>query len=261
MSSIVLLLLHLNTLYLTYCDASDDGVSKLYSDSSSRNEEDVTETQQAICKVATDELVATARATVTRVLTGACNAKTIDEKLQALEKSLTRELDGIKELLYTVLEEKKNFSRSTNAPNNYQEDEDDTRSPRQLEIDRFNNTIQEVSSTNGSTRFFFYYWQIKSFDEKLAGWKTARSERSCTFYAGQNGYAMYMKVTPRYFPDGTVFIGVGLTRGRHDSVLKWPFPHKIRLEIIRPNSYDKIDALEFGTRPCFARNIFGVVQN
>lgn len=38
------------------------------------NEEDVTETQHAICKIATDELVATARATVTRVLTGACNA-------------------------------------------------------------------------------------------------------------------------------------------------------------------------------------------
>ncbi|XP_034179099.1 uncharacterized protein LOC117603754 isoform X2 [Osmia lignaria lignaria] len=235
MVSIVLLFLHLNTLYLTYCDASDS-VAKLYTNL--MNEEDVTETQHTICKIATDELVATARATVTRVLTGACNAKTIDDKLQGLQKSFTKELEEIKELLYTVLENKKDLPRLANVYNNYQEHDDyndgknDIQSPRQLEIDSFNNTIQDVSSTNGSTSFFFYYWQIKSFDEKLARWKTARSERSSTFYVGQNGYAMYIKVTPRYFPDGTVFIGVGLTRGRHDSILKWPFPHKIRLEVL-----------------------------
>ncbi|OAD52094.1 TNF receptor-associated factor 6 [Eufriesea mexicana] len=200
MSSIVLLFLYMNTLYLTCCDASDANVSKLtIANINSTSDEGVTETQQATCKIATEELVASARASVTRVLTGTCNAKIIDEKLQTLEKVLVKELEEIKTLLYIVLEKKRAL------PKLYQ---------------------------SRSTGFFFYYWQINHFDEKLANWKTARSIRSSTFYVGQNGYAMYIKVTPRYFPDGTIFIGVGLTRGAHDSILEWPFPHKIRLEIL-----------------------------
>ncbi|XP_017764981.1 PREDICTED: TNF receptor-associated factor 6-like [Eufriesea mexicana] len=224
MSSIVLLFLYMNTLYLTCCDASDANVSKLtIANINSTSDEGVTETQQATCKIATEELVASARASVTRVLTGTCNAKIIDEKLQTLEKVLVKELEEIKTLLYIVLEKKRAL------PKLYQSS---IISPRQTEIDNFNNTIQRTSSLNGSTGFFFYYWQINHFDEKLANWKTARSIRSSTFYVGQNGYAMYIKVTPRYFPDGTIFIGVGLTRGAHDSILEWPFPHKIRLEIL-----------------------------
>lgn len=65
----------------------------------------------------------------------------------------------------------------------------------------------------------------------LASWQIGRMMRSPTFYAGRSGYAMYLKITPKYFPDGTVFVGVGLTRGRYDSVLAWPFPHRIRLEV------------------------------
>ncbi|CAL7938536.1 unnamed protein product [Xylocopa violacea] len=228
MSSIVLLFLYLNTLYLTRCDAS---VSRLYTNLTS--DEDVIETQHATCKIATEELVASARASVTRVLTGACNAKLIDERLRTLEENLCKELKEIKMLLYTVIENRKRSTKLAKMYNDYDEgDESDGLSSRQSEIDNFNNTIQRISSVNESTSFFFYYWQIKRFDEKLASWKTARSERSSTFYVGQNGYAMYIKVTPRYFPDGTVFIGVGLTRGRHDSILEWPFPHKIRLELL-----------------------------
>lgn len=37
------------------------------------SDEDVTETQQASCKIATEKLVTSARASVTRILTGACN--------------------------------------------------------------------------------------------------------------------------------------------------------------------------------------------
>ncbi|XP_076759095.1 uncharacterized protein LOC143428256 [Xylocopa sonorina] len=220
--------LYLNTLYLTRCDAT---VSGLYKNITS--DEDVTETQHATCKIATEELVASARASVTRVLTGACNAKLIDERLQTLEENLCKELKEIKMLLHAITENRKRSTKLANIYNNdYYEDENDGLSSRQSEIDNFNNTIERISSVNGSTSVFFYYWQIKRFDEKLASWKTARSERSSTFYVGQNGYAMYIKVTPRYFPDGTVFIGVGLTRGRHDSILEWPFSHKIRLELL-----------------------------
>lgn len=65
----------------------------------------------------------------------------------------------------------------------------------------------------------------------LSSWQTGRSIRSPTFYAGRSGYAMYLKITPKYFPDGTVFVAVGLTRGRYDSVVIWPFPYKIGLEV------------------------------
>ncbi|KAK9295942.1 hypothetical protein QLX08_009908 [Tetragonisca angustula] len=230
MSSMVLLFLYLNTLYLT-CDASNTNNSKLFI----ANDEDVTETQYATCKIVTEELVASARASVSRVLTGACDAKTLDEKLQALEKNLTKELEEIKTLLNAILENKRDMQKLAKLYDNYDEGKSDALSPRQSEIDHFNNTLQRTSLLNESN-LFFYYWQIKRFNEKLVDWKTARSLRSPTFYVGQNGYAMYIKVTPRYFPDGTVFIGVGLTRGRHDSVLKWPFSHKIRLEILDHSS-------------------------
>lgn len=65
----------------------------------------------------------------------------------------------------------------------------------------------------------------------LTSWHTGRSLRSSTFYVGRHGYAMYLKITPKYFPDGTIFVGVGLTAGRFDSVLAWPFPQRIRLEV------------------------------
>lgn len=67
----------------------------------------------------------------------------------------------------------------------------------------------------------------------LINWQTGRSMRSPTFYVGRNSYAMYLKITPKYFPDGTIFVGVGLTHGRYDAVLAWPFPHRIRLEVCK----------------------------
>lgn len=82
-----------------------------------------------------------------------------------------------------------------------------------------------------SSKFFTYYWEIRDFEEKLSKWDRTRFERSSTFYVGQPGYAMYLKIIPKYFPDGTVFISVGLTRGRYDSFVKWPFSYKIQLSV------------------------------
>lgn len=90
---------------------------------------------------------------------------------------------------------------------------------------------QQIIFIPGSTNAFTYYWQVKNFNVMLSSWQTGRSMRSSTFYAGRSGYALYLKITPKYFPDGTVFVGVGLTRGHYDSILAWPFPHKIRLEV------------------------------
>ncbi|XP_076294903.1 TNF receptor-associated factor 6-A [Lasioglossum baleicum] len=237
MTPYVLLFLYLNTLYLTCCVASVASTPKLvFTGVNLTSDEEVTETQHATCKIATEELVASAKATVTRVLTGACSAKAIDERLRSLERNLTRELEEIKMMFRSLLDNKAHKPDS-NSLGSYRINHDDdrkiiARSPRQAEIDVFNNTVQRVSSANGSSSDFLYYWQIKDFDKKLASWKGARSERSPTFYAARNGYAMYMKATPRYFPDGTVFIAVGLTRGVYDSILKWPFPYKVRLEVL-----------------------------
>ncbi|XP_076241503.1 uncharacterized protein LOC143183712 [Calliopsis andreniformis] len=236
----VLFFLCFNTLYLTYCDASDSRVPTISTTDANVTNDDVTETQHASCKIVTEELVASARATVTTILTGACNAKTIGNKFQTLEKTLTSELKEIKAMLHALLATKKDSSRlvetfrdDSNIINNHQKDKTKiTPSLRQPEIDKFNNTVQQISTANGSIRLFFYYCQIKNFEEKLVSWRTAHSERSATFYVGKNGYAMYIKVTPRYFPDGTVFVAVGLTRSRHDSMLEWPFPYRIRLEIL-----------------------------
>ncbi|KAL6429794.1 hypothetical protein ACFW04_007584 [Cataglyphis niger] len=194
--------------------------------------DDVTETQHTICKIATEDVVANARATVTTVFSGACKAKAMDEKFAKLEKILMKELMDIKWLLRNILEQQPDYLKNIQNANLYDGISDDYLSPRQDEIDKFNNTVQNLSTSNNSTRTFIYYWQIKNFDEMLMNWQTGRSMRSPTFYAGQSGYAMYLKITPKYFPDGTIFMGVGLTSGRYDAILAWPFPHRIRLEVL-----------------------------
>lgn len=73
----------------------------------------------------------------------------IDEKLRALEKGLVKELEEIKALLNTVLEGKKEVPKLAKLYDDYHESKGDTLSPRQSEIDNFNNTIQRTSLLNG----------------------------------------------------------------------------------------------------------------
>ncbi|XP_039310910.1 TNF receptor-associated factor 6 isoform X1 [Solenopsis invicta] len=192
--------------------------------------DDVTETQHTTCKIATEDVIANARATVTTVLSGACKAKTMDEKFASLEEKLSREFADVKWLLYSILEQQSNYLKNVRNANYLQDGVfDGYLSPRQDEINKFNNTMQNL---NDSTNAFAYYWEVKNFNMMLMSWQTGRSMRSSTFYVDRSGYAMYLKITPKYFPDGTVFVGVGLTRGRYDSILAWPFPHRIRLEVL-----------------------------
>ncbi|TGZ55903.1 TNF receptor-associated factor 6, partial [Temnothorax longispinosus] len=193
--------------------------------------DDVTKTQHTTCKIATEDVVANARATVTTVLTGVCKSKTMDEKFASLEEKLSKEFADVKWLLYSILEQQPNYLKSVRNANLHGTF-NGYLSPRQDEIDKFNNTMQNLSVLNGSMNAFVYYWQVRNFNVMLANWQTGRSMRSPTFYAGRSGYAMYLRIAPKYFPDGTVFVGVGLTRGRYDSVLEWPFPYRIRLEVL-----------------------------
>ncbi|KAM0736566.1 TNF receptor-associated factor 6 [Formica fusca] len=234
MSTIIhffILLFYLGMFYLI-CNGLSESLRKMPTIEANVTNDDVTETQHTVCKIATEDVVATARATVTTVFSGACKAKAMDEKFTKLERKLMNELTDIKWLLYNILEQLPNYLKNIQNANLYDGISDDYLSPRQDEIDKFNNTVHNLSTSNGSTSTFVYYWQIKNFDEMLMNWQTGRSMRSPTFYAGRSGYAMYLKITPKYFPDGTIFMGVGLTRGRYDAVLAWPFPHRIRLEVL-----------------------------
>ncbi|KAG5329164.1 TRAF6 factor, partial [Acromyrmex charruanus] len=157
--------------------------------------------------------------------------QTMDEKFASLEEKLSKEFADMKWLIYSILEQQLNYLKSVRNANLH-DGIFDYLSPRQDEIDKFNNTMQSLSILNGSTNAFTYYWQVRNFNVMLSSWQTGRWIRSSTFYAGRSGYAMYLKITPKYFPDGTVFVAVGLTRGRYDSVLTWPFPYRIRLEVL-----------------------------
>ncbi|XP_032676153.1 TNF receptor-associated factor 6-like [Odontomachus brunneus] len=226
-------LLYLGALYLVYGERGvSEPLRQMPEIEVNVTNDDVTETHQASCKIATEEMVADARATVTNVLTGACKAKTMDEKFASLEEKLIKELADVKWLLYNILEQHPGHLKDIRNTILYDNTSDNYPSPRQDEIDRFNNTLQNLSTTSGSTSAFVYYWQVENFDEMLANWPTSRSVRSPTFHAGSSGYTLYLKVTPKYFPDGTIFVGVGLTRGPYDSILAWPFPFRIRLEVL-----------------------------
>ncbi|KAI4497243.1 hypothetical protein M0802_007727 [Mischocyttarus mexicanus] len=235
-----ILFLYFLTFHSTFVSAIEQVSTNVDIESNFTKDDNIIETHYAVCKISTEELVANARATVTKVLTGACNAKNIEARFKKLEKHLSEELQEIKVLLRTLMEERDTFSKindhTTIHRNNELNVKSDNRlsrnnnklSPRQYEINEFNNTI----TTNESSSVFTYYWEVKEFNEKLTKWDRTRFERSLTFYLGQPGYAMYLKIVPKYFPDGTVFISVGLTRGIYDSLVKWPFFYKIQLSIL-----------------------------
>ncbi|XP_015602987.1 uncharacterized protein LOC107271465 isoform X2 [Cephus cinctus] len=211
----------------------------------SSNSSEVTEVQHATCKIITEELVANAQATVTRVLTGVCNAKTMNDRFDKLEKDVRFRLEEIKITLKTILREINGFHKDNDNSMNRKRIQETIRndhqpvatktersSPRQDEINKFNITVHQISTQNGPARVFTYYWRVTDIMEKLTQWKSNQSLRSSTFHISQGGYAMFLRITPRHFPDDSVYFGFGVTRGRFDSILKWPFPLKTRIEIL-----------------------------
>ncbi|KDR15954.1 uncharacterized protein LOC110833161 [Zootermopsis nevadensis] len=66
------------------------------------NGQEVLETQHAMCRVTTEELVSTAQATVTRVLKGLCNTKEMEDRFHNLELQLADQLNVIKTMLVNI---------------------------------------------------------------------------------------------------------------------------------------------------------------
>lgn len=80
--------------------------------------------------------------------------ETMDERFASLEEKLIKEFADIKWLLYSVLEQHpghptnlQNVILYNNAFNSYS-------SPRQNEIDRYNNTLQNLSTISGQCSLF-----------------------------------------------------------------------------------------------------------
>ncbi|XP_048506624.1 uncharacterized protein LOC105687781 isoform X2 [Athalia rosae] len=210
----------------------------------------VTETQHATCKISTEELVANAQATVTRVLTGMCSAETVEKRFQQLESLLKREFDNINHKLdYLVMRKKNEISKTSHSTAIID--------PRHDEIERLNGTIHYINMPLGTARVFAYFLRIDNFVEKTSRWESGRFERSSTFTVGPGGYAMYVKVTPRDEQGDVTFvnIGAGVTRGPFDSTLEWPFSLKHRIEILDHSmEADRQDLSSRISDPSLSRN-------
>lgn len=73
----------------------------------------------------------------------------MDEKFARLEKKLIKEFADIKWLLYNILEQQPDYLKNIQNANIYDGISDDYLSPRQDEINKFNNTVQNLSISNG----------------------------------------------------------------------------------------------------------------
>ncbi|XP_034945209.1 uncharacterized protein [Chelonus insularis] len=188
-----------------------------------------TETQYTNCKITTDKLVADAQATITRVVMNGCDNELIYKRIDNLENSLINHLNEIKTLIQQLIDTNNQVDyfyveKNLNHENVY------IQSPRQSEIDEFNDTVSEIPESN--EKIYTYYWKVDNIKQKFLVWKTGVFERSNTFYIKNSGFAMFIKFTPKYFPDGTVFISVGLTKGCFDDQLNWPFHHTLQIQIL-----------------------------
>lgn len=215
------------------CNTADSEIN-----GNSSNE--VMETQHATCNITTEELAASAQATVTRVLTGVCNARETNERFDKLESELKERFNEIKKMMDLILQ------RSAGTLFEKEEEEDllisqkskrnemNNVMPRQDEINRFNNTVHQMFTTSGPIKVFTYYWRVTDLNEKLSQWEPGCSQRSPTFYANQKKYGMYLRITPRRSSDNSIFVSFGVTYGLYDStVLGWSdIPFKIRIEIL-----------------------------
>lgn len=75
-------------------------------------------------------------------------SEAMDEKFANLEERLSKEFTDIKWLLYSILEQQPNYLKSVRNANLYDGTFDGYLSPRQDEIDKFNNTMQNLSVLN-----------------------------------------------------------------------------------------------------------------
>ncbi|CAG2057758.1 unnamed protein product [Timema podura] len=209
----------------------------------------VLETQHSTCRVTTEEIVATASATVTRVLTGLCSAQDVEVKLLEMETGLSRQLQDVRGILQDLITR---LDQDTSDHSNRAQDrtsnglllpnkivrtqkKEDTQSllapvpsPRDEEVDKFNCTVNTQPGVDSPV--FTYYWRVEDITTKMTIWSPGHALRSPSFYTPP-GYRMYLRVSPNQ-PSSSLMVHAGLTRGRFDPSLDWPFPLRHRVEVI-----------------------------
>lgn len=101
------------------------------------------------------------------------------------------------------------------------------RGPRDAEVNQHNYTLHTDMSGD---QVFSYFWKVKAITSKVSRQDQHVAFRSPSFYVN-NGYRMYVKLFPHQ-NKGNIYIHVGLTKGRYDDLLAWPFKLKHRVTLI-----------------------------
>ncbi|XP_075223922.1 uncharacterized protein LOC142325776 [Lycorma delicatula] len=227
--------------------------SEYVSDNSSGsgiNSEELFETHQTICQINSVQLAATAKATVTRALKGVCLSKSMDDYFKKLEKLFKNQLDVIKEIEIKVdsLASQKLGSSIPHSPEHlvistpvsweeFTEKIDEVEikpNPREVEIKQYNGTVYQEG--NGK-QIYTYFWKLQNIKTKLL---SRKSIRSSNIYITPGGYCMYIRLLTTQNAD-TVYIQVGLTQGKYDETLLWPFRLKHKLSVLDQVSVNYID--------------------
>lgn len=73
----------------------------------------------------------------------------MDEKFANLEEKLIKEFADLKWLLYNILEQQSDHLKNAQNADLYDGISNNQLFPRQDEIDKFNNTMQNLSTSNG----------------------------------------------------------------------------------------------------------------
>ncbi|KAF4531425.1 hypothetical protein B566_EDAN004193 [Ephemera danica] len=222
----------------------------------SGSRDEVVETQHSTCHISTEELVASARATVTRVLKGLCNAREMDDRLHNLEVLIGDQMTVIKTMLLSLEERVGDVDNAvkrigtgtpcacdpqlqSHPPHSEDPMEMKNAQHRDSEIQLFNSSIHFIStppdlanvSSEPEQRVFTYYWRIRDMYTKLQRWESRRSIRSPSFYISPSSYKLYIRLYPRQ-NSKNVYLHVGLTRGEYDAMLDWPFKLKHRITVL-----------------------------
>lgn len=100
-------------------------------------------------------------------------------------------------------------------------------SPRTSEIQKFNATVH--TETYG--RVFTYYWKLEYVRAMLLTEQGTGFVRSSSFYIYSEGYRMYLKFFPKN-NNNILLLQVGITTGKYDDKLKWPFALKYRVNVL-----------------------------
>ncbi|XP_059474634.1 TNF receptor-associated factor 6-like isoform X2 [Neocloeon triangulifer] len=174
------------------------------------------------CKLDSDDLVNMAKAAVNRVIKDMCCG---NSNLRNSAQNGCPSCDGGHQQLLSQLTDDQD-------PNN--------RADRESEIQLYNSSIYYLpvpsdlsnETSKQQLRVFTYYWRVKDMQNKLKNWEPRRSVRSPSFYISAGSYKMYLRMFPRQNNGKNVYLHVGLTKGDHDTVLRWPFRLKMRVSVL-----------------------------